>query len=59
MNKDTYNKGNDFYLHTNYKSIRVNFTKEEYGCIMSDNKYFKERLIFFIQEYPDLFPKKN
>ncbi len=39
MNKDTYNKYNDFYLHTGYKSIRVNFTKEEYGRIMSDNKY--------------------
>lgn len=51
-NKDNKKNNNGF------KSIRVNFREDEYGQILSDNQYFKDRLNFMIEKYPDLFPQE-
>jgi len=58
MNPDTENKSSEKILHHGYKSIRISFIEEEYERILTDNKYFKERLNFHIKHYPDLFPQE-
>ena len=56
MKKDTSDKDNEDIIHNGFKSIRINLTEMEYDCIMSDNKYFKERLDSNIKKHPELFP---
>ena len=56
MHQGTKNKDNNLFSHNGHKSIRINFIEEEYSRIISDNKYFRERLDFFIKKHPDLFP---
>lgn len=56
MNQDTDCESNEIFFHQGYKSIRISFLKEEYDRILSDNKYFIERLNFSIEKFPDLFP---
>jgi hypothetical protein len=58
MIEDTRNKDNKIVSHNGFKSIRIYLTEMEYERIISDNKYFKERLNFNIEHYPDLFPEE-
>jgi len=56
MYPDTECKIKEKNIHKGYKSIRISFLEDEYERILSDNKYFTERLNFNIERYPDLFP---
>ena len=57
MNKGTSDKDNK-KTHNGFKSIRVDFTEEEYERILSDNQYFKLRLNSMVNKYSDLFPEE-
>lgn len=58
MKSDTQNKDSKVVSHNGFKSIRIFLTEMEYDRIISDNKYFKERLNYNIEQYPDLFPEE-
>ncbi len=46
MNKGIKNKDNTFFSYNGYKNIRIDFTSGKYERILTDNKYFRERLKF-------------
>jgi len=58
MNQDTQSKSNEFLFHSGHKSIRICFSEDEYDRILLDNKYFMERLNYYIKQFPDIFPKE-
>ena len=58
MKTGTKSKDNQSSSHNGHKSIRVNFTEDEYDQIINDRQYFRKRLDFFINEFPDLFPSQ-
>jgi len=58
MIEDTQSKDSEVISHNGFKSIRIPLTEMEYERIISDNKHFKARLNYNIEQHPDLFPEE-